>query len=85
MLGKLKPYTAHNWLRALRGLMRFAVEIGLRRDDPTAGIERAKATAGTIHTWSENEIAQYERHGRSVQSRGWQWPCFSIPRSAAVM
>jgi len=75
ILGKLKPYTAHNWLRALRGLMRFAVEIGLRRDDPTTGIERAKATAGTIHTWSENEIAQYEQH----------WPVGSKPRLAMAL
>jgi integrase len=60
ILGKLKPFAQHNWLKTLRGLMKFAVEIGLRSDDPTSGIERVRAKAGRIHTWDEAEIAQYE-------------------------
>jgi integrase len=60
LLGRQKPFAAHNMLKTLRGLMRFAVEVGLREDDPTDGIERAKAKAGRIHTWDETEIAQFE-------------------------
>jgi integrase len=60
ILGKQKPFAAHNYLKALRGLMEFAAAIGLRKDDPTAGIERVKAKAGRIHTWTEAEIAQFE-------------------------
>jgi integrase len=59
ILGKLKPFAQHNWLKALRGLMQFAIATGLRKDDPTAGIERVKAEAGSIHTWTEGEIARY--------------------------
>lgn len=63
LLGKMKPYAAHNWLKTLRGLMAFAVEIELLAEDPTASIKRAKAKASTgFHSWSEGEIAQYEAH-----------------------
>jgi integrase len=63
MLGKMKPYAAHNWLKTLRGLMAFAVEVELLAEDPTENIKRAKAKASTgFHSWSEGEIAQYEAH-----------------------
>jgi integrase len=60
ILGRQKPFAAHNTLKTLRGLMKFAVAVGLRKDDPTEGIERIKAKAGRIHTWDEAEIAQFE-------------------------
>jgi integrase len=59
-LGKLKPFAARNWLKAVRGLMQFALATGLRDDDPTTGIKPVKVRAGTIHTWSEDEIALFE-------------------------
>lgn len=62
MLGQLPPFAARNWLKTLRGLMQFAKRIGLRPDDPTEGIKPVEATAGTIHTWTEDEIAIFERH-----------------------
>lgn len=61
ILGSKKPFAARNWLKTLRGLMEFAVEIGLRRDNPTTGIEPAKAREGRIHTWTEAEIGQFEQ------------------------
>jgi integrase len=60
LLGAKRPFAARNWLKTLRGLMQFVVAVGLRADDPTADIKPAKARAGRIHTWSEEEIAQYE-------------------------
>jgi integrase len=60
-LGRMRPFAARNWLKTLRGLMAFAVATGLRHDDPTDGIKPVKAKAGTIHTWTEDEIAQFER------------------------
>jgi len=60
ILSKQKPLAARHYLRTLRGLMEFAVEIGLRKDDPTAGIVPAKAKIGKIHPWTEAEIARYE-------------------------
>lgn len=70
ILGEKKPFAARNWLKALRGLMQFAVEIGLRKDDPTSGIEPAKAREGRIHTWTEEEIATFEsRHKVGSRAR----------------
>lgn len=67
-LGKLKPFAARNWLKAIRGLMQFAVATGLCSADPTADFKPAKVRAGTIHTWTEDEIAAYE-HAFAIGSR----------------
>lgn len=56
------PFVARDWLKALRGLMKFAAAIGLRPDDPTADIKPLKVRGGSIHTWSEDEIAIFEHH-----------------------
>lgn len=61
-LGQMKPFAARNWLKTLRGLMAFAIATGLRQDDPTAAFKPAKVRAGTIHTWTEDEIAIFERY-----------------------
>ena len=42
--------------------MAFAVNTGLRPDDPTQGVKLPKVKAGEIHTWTEDEIAQYETY-----------------------
>src|SRR5262249_15057299 len=60
IVGKKPPFAARNWLKVLRGLMSFAVNAGLRKDDPTQGVKLPKAKAGEIHTWTEAEIAQFE-------------------------
>ncbi|HWB52199.1 MAG TPA: tyrosine-type recombinase/integrase [Stellaceae bacterium] len=60
LLGGMKPFAARNWLKTLRGLMQFAVAAELRLDDPTSGIKLVRAKAGRIHTWTEEEIAQFE-------------------------
>jgi integrase len=60
-LGKLKPFAARNWLKAIRGLMQFAVDMGLCAADPTTGIKPVRVRAGTIHTWTEDEIEIFER------------------------
>jgi integrase len=62
MLGKMRPFAARNWLKTLRGLMAFAAATGLRSDDPTERYKPVKAKAGTIHTWTEDEIEIFERH-----------------------
>jgi integrase len=71
LLGEKKPFAARNWLKTLRGLMQFAVAVGLRSDDPTEGIKPAKAvTTGGFHSWSEEEIAQFEtRYPAGSQAR----------------
>jgi integrase len=41
-------------------MMRHAVEIGLRDDDPTRDVRRIRTRTEGHHTWSEREIAQFE-------------------------
>ena len=60
IVGAKPPFAARNWLKVMRGLMAFAVNSGLRPDDPTQGVRLPKAKAGSIHTWTEDEIAQFE-------------------------
>ena len=60
LLDKMKPSAQRNWLKTLRGLMRFAVAQRLRGDDPTRGIElRRVARTGGHLTWGDSEIAKY--------------------------
>lgn len=60
LLARMKPFAQRNWLKTLRGLMRFAVGSGLRHDDPTRKIElRRNARTGGHLTWGDDEIAQY--------------------------
>jgi integrase len=61
-LDRMRPFAARNLLKALRGLLTFAVAEGFRADDPTAGLRLPKAKSGGIHTWTEGEIEQFESH-----------------------
>ena len=54
------PAAANNLLRMVRTLMRFAIEEGWRKDDPTNGVKKIKIRSSGFHTWSETEIAQFE-------------------------
>jgi integrase len=53
-----------NLLRcSLRALMRHAVEIGMRADDPTRDVRKLPAAKSDgYHSWTEGEIEQFERH-----------------------
>jgi integrase len=68
LLGSKTPYAARNWLKTIRGLMQFCIEI--IREDPT-GIKPAKTgTSSGFHSWTEAEIAQYEaRHAIGTRAR----------------
>ena len=55
-----KPGTALNFLVALRALMRNAVLVGLRADDPTAGVRAPKFRSAGFYTWTEQDITAFE-------------------------
>lgn len=59
-LSKMQPFAARNWLKAIRHLIQFAISQGMREDDPTQGIKLPKVKSDGIHTWSEDEIAQFQ-------------------------
>ena len=60
LLGGMKPYAARNWLKAIRGLMTFAVSRQMIVADPSLGIKLPKLKTGGHHTWDEDEIELYE-------------------------
>src|SRR5262245_1256100 len=61
MLSELRPGARKNWLKALRGLLQYCVKEELCKEDVTASIKHA-APGGSFHTWTDEEIAQFEAH-----------------------
>lgn len=60
LMARLKPGAANGLRRALRSLMRHAVDIGLRSDDPTRDVKAVRIKTDGHHSWSDGEIAQFE-------------------------
>jgi integrase len=56
------PEAANNRLRILRLLVKCAIDLGWRDDNPTLGIKKMASTTGGFHSWTEDEIAAYETH-----------------------
>lgn len=64
------PAAANNLLDRLKGLMGFAVDVGMRRDDPTLRLRGFKTEGEGFHTWTEDEIARFEaRHPIGSKAR----------------
>ncbi len=65
-----KPAAQRNLLRVLRVLLGFAVERGVRHDNPALGIKlKARGTQG-FHSWTEEELHQFEeRHPIGTKAR----------------
>lgn len=62
MKRKAQPEAANAILRVCRILMRQALDMKLRRDDPTIGIKRMRNKSSGHLTWTEQQIAQYEAY-----------------------
>jgi integrase len=69
------PAAANHLLRTLRALMKYAVQEGIRPDDPTQGVDRLKEVGEGVETWTEEDIAVFE--GR--------WPDGPRPRLALAL
>jgi integrase len=64
------PASAHNFLAALRTLMRYAVMVGLRSDDPTIGVRAPRYKPKGYPTWTEGDITAFEiRHAKGTKAR----------------
>jgi integrase len=59
-IGADRPGMANLTLSVMSQVMTYAIKTKVRRDNPFAGLERYKL--GTIHTWTEEEIAKFEGH-----------------------
>lgn len=65
-----KRFAARHWLKAIRALMKYAVEIGLRPDNPVAGVKLPNLKTDGYHSWTEAEIEQFQdRHGPGTKAR----------------
>ena len=53
------PAAANDVLKKMKILVHFAIDNGWRKDDPTLRIK--KFAGGEFHTWTDEEIATYER------------------------
>jgi len=61
MMGKLeKPGSANRLRKVLRAMMQHAVDIGMRSDDPTRDVKAVRIKSDGYHSWTEDEIAQFE-------------------------
>ncbi len=67
------PSSANDTLKKLRILLKFAVDISWRTDDPTIGMK--KFAEGEHHTWTEEEITLFEE----------RWPVGSVQRTAFAL
>ena len=60
MLGSMKRFAAGNTLKAIRGLLQFAVAQEMCPADVTQGIKLPRAKTDGFYTWSESDIAAFE-------------------------
>ena len=54
------PNQANNFLKAMRGLFRWALDDGHVNVDPTANVKLIATKSNGFHVWSDEEIARYE-------------------------
>jgi integrase len=62
LLDSKPPHAARSWLMTLRSLCEFAVKRGWLRTNPAANIKLAPVKSDGFHTWTDDEIAQFEIH-----------------------
>ena len=67
------PGAANDVLKKLRILLRFSIDNGMRKDDPTLRIK--SFAKGTFHTWTDEEISAFEGH----------WPIGTRERTAFAL
>src|SRR6516164_11593697 len=61
-IGATRPGMANVTRAVLSKIMQYAIANDVRTDNPFAGLGRYRL--GTHHTWTDAELAQYERHWR---------------------
>jgi hypothetical protein len=58
-IGATRPAMANLTKSVMSKVVAYAIEIGVRNDNPFAGLKPYRL--GTYHTWTDAEIDQYER------------------------
>lgn len=55
-----RPGAANSLLARIKLLMKFAIEEGMRRDNPALGVRGFKAKGDGFHSWTDDEISKFE-------------------------
>jgi integrase len=55
------PGAANGLRTALRVMMKHAVDVGMRADDPTRDVRAVRVKSSGFHSWTDVEIEQFER------------------------
>jgi integrase len=61
LMAARKPGSANSLHKVLHVMMQHAVEIGIRADDPTRDVRAVRVKSDGFHSWTDNEITQFER------------------------
>jgi integrase len=70
LLRSKKRFAARHWLLAIRALMKYCVEIGLRGDNPAIDVKLPNLKTDGYHSWTDAEIEQFEQsHGPGTRAR----------------
>ena len=60
ILNKKSPAASLNWKKALRGLIDHCLSLNMMITDPLTGIKLTKMKSDGHHTWTDEEILQFE-------------------------
>lgn len=64
------PTAANNWLKRMRQLMAFAIDIGLRGDDPTINVKPLAIRSAGHPPWTSADIEAFrEKHPSGTRAR----------------
>jgi integrase len=64
-----RPGAANGLLKALRVLLRHAVDMGLLRDNPARNVRKFAVNTEGFHSWTDDDLAAYEaRHERGSKA-----------------
>lgn len=64
------PEAANNLLKVLRVILGYAVSVGMIASNPAAAVKKYRSRSEGFHSWSEDEIAQFEeRHEIGSRTR----------------
>lgn len=54
------PFLAANFIKAARGLFRWALDADMIKEDPTATVKAKTPKTDGFHAWTEDEISKFE-------------------------
>jgi integrase len=55
------PEAANVWLKALKAVFKWAIEVGYCHQNPTRDVPKFRSASEGFHTWTQDEVAAFER------------------------